>query len=556
MEWMKEIQTKWNAAVAHTFLLSGNVWDTVDGVNGLTDCLMQLPLIKERDIVIKYSLSAGITFPYPPHKQLFVKAFGLPDEDEENMEEFMPTETNSCLSAIEKMLRMTQDKETVSPKTALVIEYAEMLLPDAELSSMAQADRKTLNTILRWAKELSAIGAPIILIAENLSEVHSLLKTTSSRIETIQVPLPTVEKRQQYIEALIKQYEDSTEIVLSAPVIAKMTGGLRLLHIEDIFLKCEGSVLNEEAVKERKKELVDIEFGKIIEIYQPEKSFADIGGLSHVKNFLQKNVITPIKGGNKKRVPMGILFPGPPGTGKTFITECLAKETGLSCAALNLSKINDKWVGSSERNLEKALDCITALSPVLVIIDEIDQIGLSRENAGDSGVSNRLFKRLLEFMSNPKIRGEIVFVGLTNRPDNMDPALKRAGRFDKKIPILAPDKEERREILRVLFGKYGIKESLSPKDYQTISDQTDRYTGADLEALVLKASEVAEDNGKEVKIKSMAHALWAYRPALKDNERMTALALKECNDLDLLPPEYREEIRKEIEPQKTRKRRG
>ncbi|MFZ5592445.1 MAG: AAA family ATPase, partial [Bacillota bacterium] len=203
----------------------------------------------------------------------------------------------------------------------------------------------------------------------------------------------------------------------------------------------------------------------------------------------------------------------------------------------------NKWVGSSEANLEKALQCIEALAPTVVVLDELDQTGLSRDNSGDSGVSNRLLKRLLEFMADGKHRGRVVFLGLTNRPDLIDAALKRPGRFDRAIPILPPGEEERAEIFSVMFRKYAISHDLSAEDLNRAAAETDGYTGAEIEALVLKAADVAEDAGSDlVMAEHIQYALEVFRPTTGDIEMMTQLALKEANDLDLLPPAYRQKV--------------
>jgi hypothetical protein len=123
---------------------------------------------------------------------------------------------------------------------------------------------------------------------------------------------------------------------------------------------------------------------------------------------------------------------GPAGTGKTAMAEAVAKEAGINCVILNPARIFGKYVGDTERNLDRALYAILAMAPVLVFIDEIDQ-SVSRGASGDSGVSNRFFKRLMEFMSDTSHRGKVVFLAASNRPDLMDPALRRPGRFDKLV---------------------------------------------------------------------------------------------------------------------------
>lgn len=154
-------------------------------------------------------------------------------------------------------------------------------------------------------------------------------------------------------------------------------------------------------------------------------------------------------------------------------------------------------------------------------------------------------------MSDSRMRGQVVFVGLTNRPDKMDAALKRPGRFDKKMPILAPTSAERKNIFEVMFQRYKIPFNLTNEQLDQAAAVTDGYTGAEIEALTLKASEVAEDNGSDVVTNAhIQYALDVYRPTTQQIDEMTRLAIAECNDLDLLPVEYRERIKRERERKK------
>ncbi len=535
--WYREIADKWASRIAHVFLLHGNTGDTVDGVNSVEDFLVKSGLCLQRDVMIRYDRSSGITFPLRSHRENFYRLLG--EDAPVGDDDMLPREPAAALRLIERVLLSTKDYNGESlPAVAVVISFAETICPANDVSAMSGEDRAVLVTLQRWARDpgFVAVGPPVFLVTENLTDVHPALRSASARIEAIQVPMPSLAERRAFISALAQSQGVAVDDVNQA---AAMTAGLKRVHIEDIVLraKLQDRSVDAELIKARKDEIVRLEFADVLELIDPEYGFEVIGGMEYIKDFFRRNVISPIRNGNLRRVPLGVLLPGPPGTGKTVLASAVAKESGLNCAALNLSKIFDKWVGSSERALEKALTCLDALAPCLVIVDEIDQSGLSRENSGDSGVSNRLFKRLLEFMSDTRHRGRIVFVGLTNRPDLMDPALKRPGRFDRKIPVLPPNEEEREDIFRVMFEKYRIAHKV---DLAGAATQTDGYTGAEIEALVLKALEVAEDAGSDVVAdEHLAHALDAYVPTTRDIQAQVRLALQECNDKDLLPPAYR-----------------
>jgi SpoVK/Ycf46/Vps4 family AAA+-type ATPase len=390
-------------------------------------------------------------------------------------------------------------------------------------------------------------GNPVILLTSNLSDLHMAIRSASSKFEAIRVPLPDRRARLEFIG----QYREKNQKTVWEPTpeqLANATAGLSLIHIEDIFLRAEqDGKLTWDLVRERKQDIVASEFGEVLEILEPRFGFEMIGGLDHVKRFFQDSVINPMRSGNLKRVPMGILLTGPAGTGKTAVAEAVAFEAKVMCFILNPAKIFGKYVGDTERNLDRALNAIDASEQAIVFVDEMDQ-SVSRGSSGDSGVSNRFFKRLMEFMSDTGHRGRIVFLAATNRPDLMDAALRRPGRFDKKIPFLIPDETERKAIFEVMARKYGLQIQDVPA---SCIKATVGWTGAEIELVTVKAVEVMEDEGKSPE-DSLKYATTVISPSTADVEFMTLLAVRECNDKTLLPPQYqklidqREELEKQI----------
>lgn len=142
-------------------------------------------------------------------------------------------------------------------------------------------------------------------------------------------------------------------------------------------------------------------------------------------------------------------------THNTMISKGVAKEAGFNFVALNLNRIMDKWVGSSERNLDRALDCALAMAPTIIFIDEIDEALPNRNDPNQSSVNKRINQRLLTFFSDTSHRGEVVILAATNYPDKLDPAFKRAGRFDLRLPMFAPDEWDRMRIMLVIAKSRG-----------------------------------------------------------------------------------------------------
>lgn len=143
-------------------------------------------------------------------------------------------------------------------------------------------------------------------------------------------------------------------------------------------------------------------------------------------------------------------------THNTMLAKAVAYESGMNCVNLNLNQIMDKWVGSSERNLKRALDCAQAMAPTILFIDEIDEALPNRHNNNDaSGVNKRMNQMLLTYFSDTTHRGQVVVLAATNYPDKLDPAIKRMGRFDDHIPMFAPDRFGRARILLIAAKKKG-----------------------------------------------------------------------------------------------------
>lgn len=139
----------------------------------------------------------------------------------------------------------------------------------------------------------------------------------------------------------------------------------------------------------------------------------------------------------------------------TMISKALAREAGMNFVALNLNRIMEKWVGSTERNLDRALECAMAMAPTIIFIDEIDEALPNRADPNQSAVNKRINQRLLTFFSETEHRGQVMILAATNYPEKIDPAFKRAGRFDMRIPMFSPDEFDRMRIMNVIAKTRG-----------------------------------------------------------------------------------------------------
>ncbi len=255
----------------------------------------------------------------------------------------------------------------------------------------------------------------------------------------------------------------------------------------------------------------------------PKVKWDMIGGLEKAKQELQEAVEWPLKSpaSFKKlgiRPPKGILIYGPPGTGKTLLAKAVATESSANFISVKGPEVLSKWVGESERAIREIFKKARQVAPSIVFFDEIDSLASTRGGLGESSrVSEKVLNQILTEMDGLEELADVVVVAATNRPELVDPALLRPGRFDRHILAAAPDEKATLEILKVHTKDMPLKnvslKSLIPK--------LKGYSGADIEAIVREAGMLAlreNLNAKEVADKHFKKALEVVRPSLTSVE--------------------------------------
>ena len=256
----------------------------------------------------------------------------------------------------------------------------------------------------------------------------------------------------------------------------------------------------------------------LIEI--PNVSWDDVGGLEDIKCLLKEAVEWPLKNPESYRdigveTPKGVLLYGPPGTGKTLLAKAIAHESDANFITAKGSDLLSKWYGESEKKIAEVFMRARQVAPSIVFLDELDSLAPIRGiSAGEPQVTARILNQLLSEMDGlEELRG-VVVIGATNRPDIIDPALIRPGRFDELILVPIPDEEARREIFKVHTAKMALAEDV---DLESLVSMTDQYTGADIAAVCKKAGRYAlrEDlHAKSVKQRHFIKAIAESGPSV------------------------------------------
>ncbi|CAN5778174.1 MAG: ATP-binding protein [Acidobacteria bacterium] len=582
--WAEDLRKRYLRGESSMFILHGNVFDVIlnDGkMLSLTEFLTDVLLKDSRENIIVYNLSSGARFPKKT-------------ENFSNWQEIaVETDKAKVLAMLERSIRLTD-------KTALILEYAEAIAPAGETSFQTDADRASIVTLHRWSflPEIERGDNIIILISENIAELAPKI-VSNPKVAVIEVPMPDFETRRQ-----VASQTDSRLSAEDSNRYAEVTAGLKAVQIASILLpppQAEEDLHDREAyilsllgkgadakerahklaaltsgmnrneikklvapdsqtvetqanplerakqeadklIASRKREIIERECFGLVEFVTPEYGFEVVGGMEEVKKDLLV-IADSIRKGTRSRVPMGILFTGPMGTGKTFVAETFAKECGLT--TIKLKNFRSKWVGATEGNLEKILSVIKAIGQVIVIIDEGDRAFGNTDGDGDGGTSSRVIARIKEFMSDTSNRGRIMFLVMTNRPDKLDVDLKRAGRLDRKIPFLySQTPEEVEMVAKALLRKNKIKTEVDlGKLREEFSTRLVGYSNADVEAVILMANDdAARESGDNASVEKehFIRAASDYFPSrdIELLEYMELLAVFESSSRRFLPVKY------------------
>jgi transitional endoplasmic reticulum ATPase len=247
--------------------------------------------------------------------------------------------------------------------------------------------------------------------------------------------------------------------------------------------------------------------------------WSDIGGLDDVKQHLKESVEWPIKTPEifqrlGIKPPKGILLYGPPGCGKTLLARAVATESEANFISIKGPEVFSKWVGESEKAIREVFRKARMAAPAVIFFDEMDSLTPQRGAGSDSGVSERVISQLLTEMDGILSLQDIVVVAATNRPNLIDPAVLRPGRFDRLIYVPEPDEKSRLQILKLYSANIPMTKDV---DLNLIAAQTKYYSGADLENICREAAMHAlrkDINSREVTMKDFLDALKEVGPSV------------------------------------------
>jgi AAA+ superfamily predicted ATPase len=549
-KWAGKLAELYFSGTTSMFVIHGNTFDVVraggDGEPrwvGLADFLAE-QLFGRWDLVIHYDLARGLRCAAGASGKRLQQMVELSNRWLGDLRA-LPRDPTRALAAIDLLVQknvMADPEQRI--RTAILIDHAGYVAPSGDRLDLAEQTH--LVTLLNWASSpyVKRLNLAFVLIDPRLSSIAERL-TGNPHVAAIEVPLPNVEERTAFLTAQLPAVSDAGAAFsdYGAAELGKLTAGIGLTDLEVLVRSARegGRRLDRAYFRELKKRLIERQAQGMLEFVEPRWGLDTVVGHEAAKRRLLDDAEL-IKRGELDTVPMGYLFCGPVGTGKSFLATCVAGSIGIP--AVVLKNFRSKYVGETEGNLERVLGVLRSMGPVVVIIDEADAMLGDRDQSGDSGVGARTFGMIASQMGDTQYRGKIVWMLLTARPDLLPIDLKRQGRAEVHIPLFYPtDEDELRTMLLVLAKKSGT--SLAEADLPTEISHKGNLSGADIEGIVGRAYRTSLLAGSRAITKdALTAALAGFMPSTQTLEReaQELAAMIECTDIEFLPKPKRERL--------------
>jgi len=519
-----------------------------EDIGGLTEEIkkiremVEIP-IKHPEIFTKLGVEApkGVLLHGPPGTGKTLLAKAVANESEANFILLNGPEIMSKFyGESEKKIRDIFDEAEKTAPSIIFIDEIDAIAPKRE-DVNGEVERRVVSQILTMMDGLKSRGKVIVIGATNrVNALDPALRRPGRFDREIEVGVPGKEGRL----SILKIHTRGMPLKgVKLDDIASMTHGFVGADLESLAKESAMNVLrkylpqmkldDEEQIPQEVLEKLIIkqkDFSDALKIVRPSAmrevlvetpnvSWDNVGGLDNIKQELQEAVEWPLKHPESfKRLGIrpsrGILLYGPPGNGKTLLAKAVAKESEANFIQIKGPSLLSMWVGKSEEGVRKIFERARQVAPCVIFFDEIDSLAGKRGQDAGTKVTERVLNQLLAEMDGLEDLNDILIIGATNRPDMLDNALLRPGRFDKILLVNAPEEKGRLNVFKIHTEKMPLSKDVK---LEALAKVTDGYTGADIEGLVREAAMIAlrEDiTSKEVGKKHFDEALTKIKPSI------------------------------------------
>ena len=515
---------------------------TYEDIGGLTDEvkkireMVEIPL-KHPEVFERLGIEPpkGVLLHGPPGTGKTLLAKAVANESEANFILLNGPEIMSKFyGESEKKIRDIFDEAEKNAPSIIFIDEIDAIAPKRE-DVGGEVERRVVSQLLTMMDGLQSRGKVIVIAATNrVNAIDEALRRPGRFDREIELRAPDKKGRLQILKIHTRNMPLTKDVDLNS--LAEITHGFVGADISSLAKEAAMVVLrrilpglelneNESIPEEKLKELKvnKKDFDDALKVVRPSAmrevlvetpnvNWNDVGGLDEIKQQLKEAVEWPLKYPDSFtrlgiRPPRGILLYGPPGTGKTLLAKAVAKESEANFIQVKGPSLLSMWVGKSEEGVRKIFERARQVSPCIIFFDEIDALAGKRGIEQGTKVTERVLNQLLAEMDGIEDLSNVIVIGATNRPDMLDAALLRPGRFDRILLTPAPSKEGREEIFKIHTKNMPFAKDIN---MHKILEKTEGFVGADIEALIREAAMLAlrEDiDAKEVKMENFENAL-------------------------------------------------
>ncbi len=491
----------------------GGLDDTIQRLREMVELPMRYPELFQR---LGVEPPKGVLLYGPPGTGKTLLAKAVASETKSHFIDVSGPEVMSVYhGGSEKRIReIFKEAEEKSP-SILFIDEIDSISPKRDEKSSGEMERRVVAQMLALMDGLESRGEIIVIGATNRpNAIDPALRRPGRFDREIEIGIPNKNGRLSILEihtrsmpladtVNIEDLATRTHGFVGADLLS-LTKEAGMHAIRRVFPKIVWGeeisldIINQISVQPEDFDvaLTEVKPSALREVFVevPTVTWDEVGGLDEIKRELKEIIEWPSKypmifSYLEAEIPRGILLTGPPGTGKTLLVRAIASESSRNFIYVKGSEIHSKWVGESEKAIQETFRKARMSAPCIIFFDEIDALLPSRRSStSDSGVTDRIVTTFLTEMDGLEELVDVIVVAASNRPDILDPALLRPGRFERVIELPLPDEKAREEILRVHTKKKPLSSRVSLSD---IAKRTERFSGADLKGVINRATFLA-----------------------------------------------------------------